>query len=144
MFGLPFGVVIETLVAILLATTIGYCIILNQRLKRLHADRDQLRKMVTDLVSATTLANAAIQELKATAQDAETVLEMRLGAAEKFGIELANHVHAGQQILDKISRITTAARNGVPLTDDRMPEPSRLQSALAQLTQRQRIRGDAA
>jgi len=144
MFGLPFGVVIETLVAVLLATTIGYCIILNQRLKRLHADRDQLRKMVTDLVSATTLANAAIQELKATAQDAETVLEMRLGAAEKFGIELANHVNAGQQILDKISRITTAARNGVPLTDDRMPEPTRLQSALAQLTQRQRIRGDAA
>jgi hypothetical protein len=144
MFGLPFGVVVETLVAILLATTIGYCVILNQRLKRLHADRDQLRKMVTDLVSATTLANAAIQELKATAQDAETVLEMRLGAAEKFGIELANHVNAGQQILDKISRITTAARNGVPLTDDRMPEPSRLQSALAQLAQRQRIRGDAA
>ena len=144
MFGLPFGVVVETLVAILLATTIGYCIVLNQRLKRLHADRDQLRKMVTDLVSATTLANAAIHELKATAQDAETVLEMRLGAAEKFGIELANHVNAGQQILDKISRITTAARNGVPLTEDRMPEPSRLQSALAQLTQRQRIRGDAA
>jgi len=144
MFGLPFGVVVETLVAILLATTIGYCITLNQRLKRLHADRDQLRKMVTDLVSATTLANAAIQELKATAQDAETVLEMRLGAAEKFGIELANHVNAGQQILDKISRITTAARNGVPLTEDRMPEPSRLQSALAQLAQRQRIRGDAA
>ena len=144
MFGLPYGVVIETLVAVLLATTIGYCIILNQRLKRLHADRDQLRKMVTDLVSATTLANAAIQELKATAQDAETVLEMRLGAAEKFGIELANHVNAGQQILDKISRVTTAARNGVPLTEDRMPEPTRLQSALAQLTQRQRIRGDAA
>ena len=144
MFGLPFGVVVETLVAILLATTIGYCITLNQRLKRLHADRDQLRKMVTHLVSATTLANAAIQELKATAQDAETVLEMRLGAAEKFGIELANHVNAGQQILDKISRITTAARNGVPLTEDRMPEPSRLQSALAQLAQRQRIRGDAA
>jgi hypothetical protein len=144
MFGLPFGVVVETLVAILLATTIGYCITLNQRLKRLHADRDQLRKMVTDLVSATTLANAAIQELKATAQDAETVLEMRLGAAEKFGIELANHVNAGQQILDKISRITTAARNGVPVTDDRMPEPTRLQSALAQLAQRQRIRGDAA
>lgn len=144
MFGLPFGVVVETLVAILLATTIGYCVILNQRLKRLHADRDQLRKMVGDLVSATTLANAAIQELKATAQDAETVLEMRLGAAEKFGVELANHINAGQQILDKISRITTAARNGAPVVEDRMPEPSRLQSALAQLAQRQRIRGDAA
>lgn len=144
MFGMPFGVIVETLVAILLATTIGYCVILNQRLKRLHSDRDQLRKMVGDLVSATTLANAAIQELKATAQDAETVLEMRLGAAERFGVELANHINAGQQILDKISRITTAARNGAPVMEDRMPEPSRLQSALAQLAQRERIRGDAA
>lgn len=145
MFGLPFGMVVETLVAILLATTIGYCIVLNTRLKRLHSDRDQLRKMVSDLVSATTLANAAIQELKATAQDAETVLEMRLSAAENFGVELANHVNAGQQILDKLVRITSATRPAAaPVVEDRMPEPSRLQSALAQLATRQRIRGDAA
>ena len=95
MFGLPLGIVIETLVTILLATTIGYCVILNQRLKRLHADRGELKQMVADLMQATGLANAATQELKHTAQEAETVLESRLGEAERFGVELANHVSAG-------------------------------------------------
>ncbi|WP_439601621.1 DUF6468 domain-containing protein [Devosia sp.] len=143
MFGLPLGIVIETLVAILLATTIGYCVILNQRLKRLHSDRGELKQMVADLVQATGLANAAIQELKHTAQEAETVLETRLGEAERFGVELANHVNAGQQIMDRLARITSAARGTQPL-DDRLDEPNKVQSALQQLSMRPRIRGNAA
>lgn len=143
MLGLPLGIVVETLVAILLATTIGYCVILNQRLKRLHSDRGELRQMVADLVQATGLANAAIQELKATAQEAETVLEARLGEAEKFGVELANHVSAGQQIMERLARITNAAR-AQPLDDRLEPEPNKVQSALQQLSMRPRIRGNAA
>ncbi len=143
MFGLPLGLLVETLVAILLATTIGYCIILNQRLKRLHADRSELRQMVADLVAATNLANAAIKELKSTAREAETVLETRLSEAERFGIALASHVNAGQQIMDKLVRITTAARVAQPI-EERAPEPNKVQAALHQLSLRPRIRGDAA
>ena len=143
MFGLPLGIVVETLVAILLATTIGYCVILNQRLKRLHSDRGELRQMVADLVQATGLANTAIQELKATAQEAETVLASRLDEAEKFGVQLANHVSAGQQIMDRLARITNAAR-AQPLDDKLEPEPNKVQSALQQLSTRPRIRGNAA
>ena len=143
MFGLPLGIVVETLVAILLATTIGYCVILNQRLKRLHSDRGELRQMVADLVQATGLANAAIQELKATAQEAETVLEARLGEAEKFGVALASHVTAGQQIMERLARITSAARPQ-PAGDRLEPEPNKVQSALQQLSMRPRIRGNAA
>lgn len=144
MFGLPLGMVVETLVAILLATTIGYCVILNQRLKRLHADRDQLRKMVADLVNATNLANAAIKELRNTAQEAELVLDARLGEAERFGIELAAHVSAGQQIMEKIARITTAARLPAPAEERAAPEPSKVKAALEQLAMRPRISGNAA
>lgn len=143
MFGLPLGIVVETLVAILLATTIGYCVILNQRLKRLHADRGELRQMVTDLVQATGLANTAIQELKATALEAETVLTNRLSEAERFGVELASHVNAGQQLIDRLARITNVAR-GQPADDKLEPEPSRVHSALQQLAMRPRIRGNAA
>ena len=144
MFGMPLGMVVETLVAILLATTIGYCVILNQRLKRLHADRDQLRKMVADLVNATNLANAAIKELRNTAQEAELVLDARLGEAERFGIELAAHVSAGQQIMEKIARITTAARLPAPVEERAAPEPSKVKAALEQLAMRPRISGNAA
>lgn len=143
MFGISLGIVVEVLVAVLLATTIGYCVILNQKLKRLHADRDALRKMVQDLVQATTLANTAVQELKTAAYEAETTLNKRLEEAESFGVELANHVTAGQQIMDKIAKITSLARNSQPL-DDRLSEPNKVQSALSQLAMRPRIRGNAA
>ena len=147
---MAFGLIVESMVAILLATTIGYCIILNQRLKRLHSDRDQLRKMVADLVQATSLANAAVTELKTAAVEADTVLQGRLEEAEKFGIELANHVNAGQQIMDKIARITTTARSTPGAAPESKaaepPRPSegKLQSALQQLAMRPRISGSNA
>ncbi|HHY48659.1 MAG TPA: chemotaxis protein [Alphaproteobacteria bacterium] len=143
MFGLPLGIIVETSVAILLATTIGYCVILNQRLKRLHADRDALRTMIADLVQATSLANSAVQELKTAALEADTQLNSRLEQAEKFGIELANHVAAGRQLMDKIAKITSLARNNQPF-EEKLAEPNKVQSALQQLAMRPRIRGDAA
>ncbi len=143
MFGLTLAIVVEGLVAILLAATIGYCIILNQKLKRLHADRDMLRKMIADLVQATALANAAVSELKTAALEADTQLNERLVEAEKFGLELANHVAAGQGVMDKIARITSLARNGQPL-EEKLAEPNKVQSALSQLSMRPRIRGNAA
>ena len=147
---MAFGLIVESMVAILLATTIGYCIILNQRLKRLHSDRDQLRKMVADLVQATSLANAAVTELKTAAVEADTVLQGRLQEAEKFGIELANHVNAGQQIMDRIAKITTMARSTSPSAppEPKVAEPKpvegKLQSALQQLAMRPRISGSNA
>jgi hypothetical protein len=146
---MSFGIIVESMVAILLATTIGYCIILNQRLKRLHADRDHLRKMVADLVQATSLANAAVTELKTAAVEADAVLQGRLEEAEKFGIELANHVNAGQQIMDKIARITTTARSSPaapiePKAAEAKPAEGKLQSALQQLAMRPRISGSNA
>jgi hypothetical protein len=151
MLGMSLGLVVEGAVAILLATTIGYCVVLNQRLKRLHADRDQLRKMVADLMQATTLANAAVGELKTAAVEADSMLQARMQEAEKFGVELANHVNAGQQIMDKIARITTMARTTPAAA---APEPKvaevprqpegRMHSALQQLALRPRISGNAA
>ena len=57
MLGLSLGMVVESSVAVLLAVTIGYCMVFNRRLKRLHGDREALGKMVADLVQSTTLAN---------------------------------------------------------------------------------------
>ncbi|RUT33122.1 chemotaxis protein [Arsenicitalea aurantiaca] len=155
MSGMPLGLVIEGAVAILLALTIGYCVVLNGRLKRLHADRDQLRQMVTDLVQATDLANRAIRELKTTAVETDLVLKGRLEEAERFGIELANHVTAGSAVMDRLARIASAARppaeresapsqTFTPAEPSRPSEASRLQAALEQLASRERARGQAA
>jgi hypothetical protein len=44
-----FGVIIEMLVAILLALTIGYCMMLNRRLKLLRSDEQSLRQRFRSL-----------------------------------------------------------------------------------------------
>lgn len=153
MFGIGLGMIVESSVAVLLAVTIGYCVILNSRLKRLHADRDMLQKMVGDLVQATALANAAVMELKTAALESDTRLTARLEEAAEFERNLNNHIATGSQLIEKIMRITAAARTqplpeGPAKAEAKAPvhvEPQgRLASALQQLAMRPGIGGRAA
>jgi hypothetical protein len=158
MFGIGLGMVVEGSVAVLLAVTIGYCVILNTRLKRLHADRETLQKMVGDLMQATALANAAVMELKTTALDADNQLNARLEEAAKFEQALTQSVATGSHLIEKIARITAAARaqmqpEAAPVAtakNEARPTPAnvepqgRLASALQQLAMRPGIGGKAA
>ena len=157
MFGIGLGMVVEASVAVLLAVTIGYCVILNARLKRLHADRETLQKMVGDLVQATALANAAVMELKTAALEADTKLVTRLEEAGRFEQTLSQSVATGSQLIEKIARITAAARTQMqpeavpaPAKAEAKPTPAnfepqgRLASALQQLAMRPGIGGRAA
>jgi len=145
MGALPLGMIVEGSVAVLLVLTIGYCVVLNERLKRLHADRDALRQMVTDLVQATRLANGAIKGLKETAVEADLVLTSRLEEAERFGVELANHINAGQALMTRIERLTSGARSSKTVQDNTQDEePGSVRAALEQLSRRPRIGGQAA
>ena len=157
MFGIGLGMVVEASVAVLLAVTIGYCVILNARLKRLHADRETLQKMVGDLVQATALANAAVMELKTAALEADTKLVTRLEEAGRFEQTLSQSVATGSQLIEKIARITAAARTQMqpeavpaPAKAEAKPAPAnvepqgRLASALQQLAMRPGIGGRAA
>ena len=137
--GLSLGLLIEIAVAVLLATTIGYCVVLNKRIKMLHADRAVLQQMIADLVQATTMANGAIKGLKETAIEADERLNQRLNDAERFAIELANHVNAGQAVMDRISKITQAAR-----TPNGGGDGNRAGAALRALQDHQRRRESAA
>jgi len=142
MLGLPLGLFVEGAVAILLALTVGYCVLLNQRLKRLHQDKDAMAKMVADLVSATNLANQAIKELKGTAVEADLTLSARMEEAERFGVELANHVTAGTVLMERIAKITSVARHSQAI--EPVEAPNKVQTALQQLSERVRSRGAAA
>lgn len=82
------GMMIEILVAVLLVTTILYCIILNSRLKHLRADEQLLKTTIRELVAATEIAERAIIGLKATTQDAEQKLGQKLRDAQTLHGEL--------------------------------------------------------
>lgn len=142
---MPFGLLVESAVAILLAVTIGYCLLLNHRLKRLQADRAVLSQMISDLLKATDLANAAIRGLKETAIETEGAIAARLDQAERFGVELANHVSAGQSVLERIARIMAVTSGKTPPAETFEPVATgKAQAALQQLALNPRMRGNAA
>ena len=96
--------------------------------------------MVGDLVQATTLANAAVMELKTAALQADTSLQDRIAEAGKCETELAGQVAVGSQLVQKIARITAAAKTqqGVPtlepvpeLPKAKTPEPVEPQNQAA-------------
>ncbi|WP_106752952.1 DUF6468 domain-containing protein [Pannonibacter carbonis] len=107
---LPIGMIIESLVAVLLVVTIGYCWILNRRLQRLRADEETLRATISELITATEIAERAILGLKATANEADKTLGTRLSQAEQMSKLLADQLGEGEQVLTRIAQIAEAAR----------------------------------
>jgi chromosome segregation ATPase len=104
------GIVIESLVAILLMLTIGYCSLLNTRLKRLKADEQSLKATIAELITATEIAERAIGGLKHTVRDVNENLGDQLTAAGQMSLQLKKQLAEGDLVLRRLSRIATAAR----------------------------------
>ena len=102
--------IIDTLVAILLCLTIGYCVLLNRRLKLLKSDEQSLRATISELVTATEIAERAIAGLKVTVRDCDMGLGERVRSAERLTIELDRGIVAGRELLNRLSQIATAGR----------------------------------
>jgi Domain of unknown function (DUF6468) len=105
-----FGLMIESLVAILLVMTISYCFMLNRRLKRFKADEQSLKATISELITATEIAERAISGLKHTVHDCDQNIGERLRTAERFSADIAAQIDAGELILSRLSQIATAAR----------------------------------
>jgi hypothetical protein len=102
--------VIESLVAVLLLTTIGYCVLLNRRLKRLKADEQAMRGIIAELVTATEIAERAIGGLKMTVRECDQNLGSQLDAGAALSAKLARQIGTGEEILNRLAQIALAAR----------------------------------
>jgi hypothetical protein len=105
-----FGFLIESLVAVLLMLTIAYCVILNNRLKRLKADEQSLKATIAELITATEIAERAVAGLKTTAQECDATLGERLRTADRCCTELNEQIKSGDALMKRLSRIVVAAR----------------------------------
>ena len=105
-----FGIAIESLVAILLLLTIGYCMLLNTRLKRLKADEQSLKATISELITATEIAERAIGGLKHTVRDVNENLGNQLTSAAQMSQQLKNQLAEGDNVIRRLSRIAIAAR----------------------------------
>jgi hypothetical protein len=104
------GIAIESLVAILLMLTIGYCMLLNTRLKRLKADEHSLKATIAELITATEIAERAIGGLKHTVRDVNENLGNQLTAAAQMSLQLKKQLAEGDNVFRRLSRIAAAAR----------------------------------
>jgi hypothetical protein len=105
-----FGIAIESLVAILLLLTIGYCMLLNTRLQRLKADEHSLKATIGELITATEIAERAIGGLKHTVRDVNENLGNQLTSAAQLSLQLKKQLGEGDDVLRRLSRIVVAAR----------------------------------
>src|ERR1700689_137310 len=93
------GIAIESLVAFLLMLTIGYCMLLNARLKRLKADESSLKGTIGELSTATEIAERAIGGLKLTVRDVNENLNAQLTAAGQMSQLLKKQLAEGDNVL---------------------------------------------
>jgi ABC-type transporter Mla subunit MlaD len=121
-----FGIAIEGLVAILLLLTIGYCMLLNSRLKRLKADEHSLKATIAELITATEIAERAIGGLKHTVRDINENLGDQLNSAAQLSQQLKKQLAEGDNVIRRLSRIVVAAR---PAAE---PEPAAPKISAAQ------------
>jgi hypothetical protein len=106
--------IIECLVAILLMLTISYCMLLNRRLKLLKADEHSLRATISELITATEIAERAIAGLKVTVRECDIGLGERLTRAERLTADLDRGIAAGKDVVGRLSQIVTAGRPQEP------------------------------
>jgi hypothetical protein len=104
------GFAIESLVALLLMLTIGYCMLLNARLKRLKADENSLKATIGELITATEIAERAIGGLKLTVRDVNENLGNQLTAAGHLSEQLRKQLAEGDNVVRRLSKIASAAR----------------------------------
>src|SRR5260370_12450837 len=124
------GVAIESLVAVLLLLTIGYCMLLNTRLKRLKADEHSLKATIAELITATEIAERAIGGLKLTVRDVNENLGNQLNSAAQMSQQLKKHLAEGDNVVRRLSRIAIAARSA-PEPEPAAPKVSAVQAGAA-------------
>ena len=115
-----FGLIIESLVAVLLLLTIGFCLLLNNRLKKLKADEQTLKGTISELITATEIAERAIAGLKMTVRDCDQNLSERLRLGESLARELGTKIETGHDVLAQLAQIALAAR---PAAEFAAPKP---------------------
>ena len=104
------GMAIEALVAVLLLITIGYCMLLNNRLKRLRSDEHSLKAVIAELITATEIAERAIGGLKHAVRDVNENLGDKLETASQMSDQLKRQLAECDHVVRRLSKIAIAAR----------------------------------
>jgi len=113
----------DAIVAILLIATIGYSVVLNRRLSSVRNDRDKFEEVVRDLNAASQRAEAAVTNLRATADDLGRRLDKRIEQGRALADDLAYMIERGGTVADKLAGLIRSGRDGLKPEPPPAPRP---------------------
>ena len=104
------SLLVEVMVAILLAVTIGYCVRLDRRLGQFRAEEQTMRSTIMELKLASERADSSVSGLKITAAEAERGLGEQLKVAADHTTTLMAKSRDADDILQRIAQIVSSSR----------------------------------
>ncbi|MBT3305156.1 MAG: hypothetical protein HN377_01600 [Alphaproteobacteria bacterium] len=104
---MPYSLILDLLVAVLLVVTIGFAVILNKRLGKLRGERRSLEKLAATFGESTVRAEEGIKILLHTTE----VLQQRLDQAQALKDDLAFLIERGDRAADNLENLVRATRD---------------------------------
>lgn len=95
---MPYSLLIDILVAVLLVVTIGYAVRLNKRLGLLRRDKKELEKLATTFADSTIRADESLGRLRTTAD----MMQRQIDSAQALHDDLAYLVDRGEKAADRL------------------------------------------
>ncbi len=103
---MPYSLILDFLVAILLVITIAFAFVLNKRLGKLRGDREAFEKLAETFNESTSRAEEGINTLHQTTN----FLQERLDKAQSLRDDLTFLIERGDRTADKLEKIVRATR----------------------------------
>jgi hypothetical protein len=110
---MDYKLVLDVMVAVLLAVTIVYAWVLNQRLSQLRRNRDDLAKVVSSFNDATARAEAGIPKLRKAAEETGSALQERVEKAQSLRDDLAFMIERADAMADRLEQAVRSAREEI-------------------------------
>src|SRR5271156_4481284 len=95
---MDYKLILDLIVVAMLAATIVYAVLLNQRLSQLRRNRDDLAKVVSSFNEATARAEAGIPKLRRAAEDSGQAVHERVEKAQLLRDDLAFMIERGEAL----------------------------------------------
>lgn len=103
----------DAIVALLLVATIAYSVVLNRRLGSVRSDREKFEVLARNLNTASQRAEAAVTNLRVTADELSRRLEKKVEEARALSDDLTYMIERGGSIADKLANQIRAGRDGL-------------------------------
>lgn len=103
------GFVVDLLIVLLLAGTIGLCVLLHFRLRAFRAGQEEMIRMMEGFAEATARAEAGVRQLRAAGDEVGQRLNDNIRKARSLADELSFLVERGDRAMDQsVSRPAAA------------------------------------